>query len=240
MVLPIETVVALVTGASRGLGRALAEGLLQRGARKVYAASRTGEISWAGADDRLVPLALDVTEPKQLRAAAEAAADVNVLINNAGLLASYGVLGSDVAEIRRDMETNFYGVLDSTSTLLPALQRNAPAAVVNVLSVVSLASMPGLGGYSASKAAAWSLTQSLRAELAAHNVRVHAVFPGPIDTDMIRSLELDKTPAPDVARAILDALLSGELDVFPDPLSAEVGALWRQDPRAIERRFGAG
>lgn len=240
MVLPIEGVTALVTGANRGLGRALVSVLLARGARRVYAASRSIEREGPlSGDPRVVPLALDVTSPESARAAAVAAPEVNVLINNAGLLASYGVLGADPAQIRMDMETNFYGVLNTTAAMLPALQHNAPGAVVNVLSVASLASMPALGGYSASKAAAWSLTQSLRAELAPRKIRVHAVFPGPIDTDMIRSFEMNKTAPHDVASAIISALAQGQDDVFPDPMSAQAGELWQSDPRAVERRFGA-
>jgi NAD(P)-dependent dehydrogenase (short-subunit alcohol dehydrogenase family) len=232
--LSIENVVALVTGSNRGLGRALVLELERRGARRVYAASRSGA---PVPGSKAVPLALDVTRREQIEAAVERAPDVSVLINNAGLLASYGVLGSELSSVRQDFEINFHGVLETTRAFVPVLERNAPAAISNVLSVAALAAMPALGGYSASKAAAWSLTQSLRGELAPRGVQVQAVFPGPIDTDMIRSFDLPKTSAADVARAVVDALLAGTPDVFPDPMSAEVGALWSRDPGAIERRF---
>lgn len=235
---PIENVVALVTGSNRGLGRALVAELLSRGAKKVYAASRSGELepSLAG-DPRVVPLRLDVTDPAQVQAATEVASDLNVLINNAGLFVSHGLLTTDPVEIRRDMDTNFLAVVDVTRRFVPALVRNTPATIVNVLSVVSLAAMPALGGYSASKAAAWSSTQALRGELAARDVRVMAVFPGPIDTEMLRGMEMPKTAPAEVARAIVDGLVNGEADVFPDPMSREIGQLWRTDPGAVERRF---
>jgi NAD(P)-dependent dehydrogenase (short-subunit alcohol dehydrogenase family) len=233
----IEKITALVTGANRGLGRALVLELERRGARRVYAASRAGE---AVPGSSAVPLVLDVTRREQLEAAVQRAPDVCVLINNAGLLASYGVLGSEASAVRQDFEINFHGVLETTRAFLPVLERNGPAVISNVLSVAALAAMPAIGGYSASKAAAWSLTQSLRGELAPRGIQVQAVFPGPIDTDMIRSFQLPKTSAADVARAVVDGLLAGTLDVFPDPMSAEVGVLWQRDPAAVERRFARG
>jgi NAD(P)-dependent dehydrogenase (short-subunit alcohol dehydrogenase family) len=235
VLLPIDNVVALVTGSNRGLGRALVDELLSRGVKKVYAASRSGSVPHE--DPRVFPLALDVTRPDSLAEAARRAPDLNVLINNAGLLASYGVLSSTTEAIREDLETNFFGVLEATRAFLPALERNAPGVVANVLSVVSYASMPSIGGYSASKAAAWSLTQALRAELAPRNLRVTGIFPGAIDTDMIRSFPIPKTSPADVARAIVDGIEAGRDDVYPDPISAELGALWQTDPAAVERRL---
>jgi short-subunit dehydrogenase len=121
----------------------------------------------------------------------------------------------------------------------PVLAQRKDAALVSILSVAALASMPALGGYSASKAAAWSLTQALRAELGKQGVQVFAVFPGPVDTDMIRTFEMPKTPAAAVARAILDGVESSILDVFPDAMSKDVGTLFAKDPAAVERRFAA-
>jgi NAD(P)-dependent dehydrogenase (short-subunit alcohol dehydrogenase family) len=234
----LERSTALVTGASRGLGLALVADLLRRGVRRVYAATRTAEphAALSALDhDRVVPLVADVTNMTQLRAAAARASDVDLVINNAGVLASTGVLESQVGELQRDLETNFFGVLAVARAFVPVLRPGS--AIVNVLSVVSLASIPALGGYSASKAAAWSLTQSLRAELAPRGVRVHAAFPGPIDTDMIRALDLPKTPPAEVARALLDGVAADRNEIFPDPMSADVGATWAHDPRALERRF---
>ncbi len=233
----IEDTVSLVTGANRGLGRALVHALLARGARKVYAATRDGRA--VDPDPRVVPLRLDITDAAQARAAAAAAPDVRLLVNSAGVLASMSVLASEPAEIRRDVDVNYYGLLHMARAFAPQLAAGQPAAIVNVLTVAALASMPALGGYSASKAAAWSLTQALRGELRGRGVAVHAAFPGPIDTDMIRSFDLPKTSAADVANAILDGVAAGTEDIAPDPMSLDVLATFQRDPRAIERRFGA-
>jgi NAD(P)-dependent dehydrogenase (short-subunit alcohol dehydrogenase family) len=230
-----SSTIALVTGSNRGLGRALVEELHARGAAKIYAASRTGDGVPTLA--RVVPLALDVTDRASVRAAAAAARDVTLLVNNAGTLASYSVLGADRDGFARDLAVNYYSVLDVVRAFEPNLARGA--AIANVLSVVSLASMPGLGGYSASKAAAWSLTQSLRGELRAKGIRVHAVFPGPIDTDMIRALDMVKASPAEVARATLDGIAAGADDIAPDAMSRGVLATFAGDPRAVERQFAS-
>jgi NAD(P)-dependent dehydrogenase (short-subunit alcohol dehydrogenase family) len=226
--------IPFVTGSNRGLGRALVDGLLACGVTRLYAASRAGT---PHPDARVIPIRLDVTNPAQIAAAATAARDATLLINNAGSLASYSVLTADRTQLAQDLDINFHGPLALVRAFLPALELAKDATIVNVLSVVSLASMPGIGGYSASKAAAWSLTQSLRGELRAKGVRVHAVFPGPIDTDMIRAMDMPKTGATDVARAILDGLAAGVDDIAPDPMSAEVFGTFVRDPRAVEKKF---
>jgi NAD(P)-dependent dehydrogenase (short-subunit alcohol dehydrogenase family) len=236
----IADTVALVTGANRGLGRALVAALLARGAGRVYAAARDPRA--VPEERRVVPLRLDTADVAQVEVAAAAAPSVRLLVNNAGSLTSGSLLGGDRESLRHDMEVNYHGTLNIVRAFAPSLaaqtsQPSGDAAIVNVLSVVSMASMPALGGYSASKAAAWSLTQSLRAELRARGVRVHAVFPGPIDTDMARGLELVKTSAADVARAILDGIEAGHDDIAPDPMSAGVLATFLRDPRALERQF---
>lgn len=231
----------LVTGANRGIGRALVTTLLERGAARVFAGSRSGRaLDGVGAEDRerVVPIALDVTVPANIADLPRSIEDVALVINNAGTLASFSALGDPLTHIRRDMDTNFFGPLLVSRALAPLLERHHDAAIVNVLSVVALASMPGLGGYSASKAAAYSLTQALRGELRPRKIRVVAVFPGPVDTDMIRSFAIAKTPAAAVARAIVEGLERGEDDIAPDPMSRDVLARWRTDPKAIEERFG--
>lgn len=232
----LEDTIAFVTGANRGLGRALVDVLLARGARRVYAATRDGKL--AHPDPRVVPIRLDVTNAAEVRAAAAAAKDTTLLVNNAGVLESFSVLDTDVERLRRDLDVNFYGVLGVVRAFAPALVANK-GTIVNVLSVVSMASMPALGGYSASKAAAWSLTQSLRGELGPKGVRVHAAFPGPIDTDMIKGFDMPKTSAADVARAIADGVAAGTDDIAPDPMSADVLATFKKDPSAVERRFAS-
>jgi len=233
----IQDTTAFVTGANRGLGRALVDTLLARGARRVYAASRDGDARHG--DGRVVAVRLDVTDLEQIRAAAAIAPDVRLLINNAGTLASMSLLAAEPAQLRHDLDVNFHGPIEMVRAFLPQLTAGPEAAVANVLSVVSLANMPPLGGYSASKAAAWSATQAMRADLRSKHVRVHAVFPGPIDTDMIRTFEMTKTSPEDVARAILDGIAAGLDDIAPDPMSAEALATFARDPRAIEHKFAS-
>jgi len=245
----------LVTGANRGLGRSIVEALLKRPeVKKVYATARTATSlePIVGLDrERVIPLVVDITDAAQVQAAADAVRGgleaPTLVINNAGVLASYGVLDSSIEAIRKDVETNFMGLLNVARSFGPVLERAkkgasggaAAGALVSVLSVASLASMPGIGGYSASKAAAFSLTQALRAQLREKGVRVHAAFPGPIDTDMVRTFEMAKTKPEDVAAAILDGVNQGDDDIFPDPVARDVGATWLKDPRAIEKRFAS-
>jgi NAD(P)-dependent dehydrogenase (short-subunit alcohol dehydrogenase family) len=238
----IEGKNVLVTGSNRGIGRALVEAALERGAARVYATARTPATLAAMPaenDGRLVRLGLDVTSIEQIQRVAEKANDVDLLINNAGVLASFGVLAGSPADVQRDLDTNFFGLLLLARAFTPVLAARESSALVSILSVAALASMPPLGGYSSSKAAAWSLTQALRAELGKQGVQTFAVFPGPVDTDMTRGYEMPKTPAATVARAILDGIERSVLDIYPDPMSRDVGALFAKDPAAVERQFAA-
>jgi NAD(P)-dependent dehydrogenase (short-subunit alcohol dehydrogenase family) len=238
----IQGKTALVTGANRGLGRSIVAALLARGARRVYATARRQELLRelvALAPDRVVTLALDVTSEASVRAAAERAGDVTLLLNNAGVLASFSLSASTLADIERDMAVNFYGVLATARAFAPILERHRPGALINVLSVAALAGMPKLGGYSASKAAAFSLTQSLRSELAPRGISVHGVFPGPIDTDMVRGFEMPKTSPEQVARAMLDGIEADAPYILPDPAALSFHAEWSHDPTALERTFAA-
>ena len=234
--------VALVTGANRGIGRALVAKLLAAGAAKVYAAARD-EKSLAEVvtldPARVVPVVLDVTDRAQIARLPELTPDVRLLINNAGVLDFGSALEIPVEAVDRNLAVNFYGPLLTTRALAPILERNGGGAVVNMLTVVALASMPGLAGYNASKAASWSLTQSLRATLAPRGIAVHAVFPGPVDTEMAAAIPLDKTSPDVVAQAILDGVAAAQEDIFPDPMSASVYEAWRQDHKAVERQFAA-
>ncbi len=238
--------ILLVSGANRGLGRALVQAALEAGARRVYAGARDpAQLTElvATARDRVVPLALDITDRRSLAAAAEHAHDISMLFNNAGVLASFGVLTSSDDDLARDFATNCFGMLNATKAFLPALERagaHGGAAIVNVLSIVSLTNMPALGGYSASKAAAYSITQALRGELAAKRVAVHAVLAGPIDTDMVRGMELPKTPPSEVARNIVAAVERDQDDILPEGGSQGMFEAWRRDPRAFERQLAGG
>ena len=224
----------LVTGANRGIGRALVEEALSRGAKRVYAGTR-GPL--AHADDRVTPLTLDVTDPAQIRAAASEAGSLDVLINNAGI-ALYDDL-SDPATIERHLAVNLFGTYGVTQAFLPALTRSG-GAIVNNVSTMAFAPVPVTPSYSISKAAAFSLTQSLRALLAGRGVRVHAVIAGPVDTDMSRDLDAPKASPESVARAIFDAVEKGEEDIFPDPVSQTLAESWRSGAaKALERQNAA-
>jgi NAD(P)-dependent dehydrogenase (short-subunit alcohol dehydrogenase family) len=231
--------VALVTGASRGLGRALVEELLRGDARRIYAGARepatVGDLT-ARHGDRVVSLALDITDPKSIEAAARRATDINLLINNAGIGAFAPILAAQRADVERELTTNYLGTLDVIRAFVPVLERNR-GAIANILSIASLASAPGMAGYSASKAAAFSMTQSLRPQLAERGIRVHGVFPGPIDTDMADGFEIEKASPGDVARGIVDGLLEDAEDIYPDPVARAVAATWRSDPKALEREL---
>jgi NAD(P)-dependent dehydrogenase (short-subunit alcohol dehydrogenase family) len=232
----LEGCIAFVTGSNRGLGRALVDALLERGARKVYATSRAGT---AHADPRVAPLRLDITDPAQVRAAAAAAPDVELLVNNAGVATSYSLLQGDPEHLRRDVDVNVHGTLDVTRAFVQVLAAAKQAAIVNVLSVMSMANMPSLGGYSASKAAQWSITQAMRAELRGKGIRVYGAFPGTIDTDMTKAFEVPKTPPEVIARAILDGVTAGQENIATDPMSSNVLETFARDPREVERRFGS-
>jgi NAD(P)-dependent dehydrogenase (short-subunit alcohol dehydrogenase family) len=221
MSLAIADKTVLVTGANRGLGRALVDEALSRGANRVYAASRQ---PMAVSDQRVTPLILDVSTPAQIDDAVERVESLDIVINNAGVSVPDDL--SDRSAFEQHLAVNLYGTLDVTRAFLPLLKRSH-GAVVNIVSLGAVAAVPVLPAYSVSKAASLSLTQSLRALLAAHGVNVYAVMPGPIDTDMVRDLDILKTPVEDVARAILDGVERGEEDIFPDPMSQVLAAGWR-------------
>ena len=234
-----EGSIALVTGANRGLGKALVWALLEAGAAKVYAAARdVSKLSPDGA--RVVPLALDTTNPEQIAAAVRRAGDVTLLVNNAGALTSYNVLAASQADLDADFRTNVHGTLAVIRAFLPVLERApAGATIVNVLSLTSLASFPALGGYSASKAAAYSVTQALRPELRARRIDLLAVLPGPIDTDMVKALPMPKATPEDTARGVLAGIVRGEEEIFPDPMAQQMGALWNRSHKDFERAFAS-
>jgi NAD(P)-dependent dehydrogenase (short-subunit alcohol dehydrogenase family) len=235
----IEGSVALVTGSNRGLGKAIVSALVEAGAAKVYAAAREGR-KVAADDPRVVPLTLDVTKPEQIAAAAKKAGDVTLLVNNAGVLTSFNVLTTSQAEIDADFRIQVHGTLDVVKAFLPVLERAGDGAtIVNVLSLVSLASFPRLGGYSASKAAAYSITQSLRAELKAKHIDVLAALPGVIDTDMVRDFKVPKTSAADTAKGLIAGIARGDEEIFPDPMAQQMGALWNKSHKEYERAFAS-
>ena len=228
-----------ITGANRGIGRALLEELKNKGVKRIYAAARKTDDLEQLAGDLIVPVKLDITDLEQVKAAAELAGDATILINNAGVLTGGSLLDRPVEEINRNFETNFFGTLNMIRAFAPVIERSGGGAIANVLTVVSMASMAGLGGYSASKAAAFSLTQAVRAELKSKNIAVHAVFPGPVDTDMAAEITMPKTSAKDVAAAIIAGIESGAEDIFPDSMSEQLSQIWLQSPKELEKAFAS-
>lgn len=223
---------ALVTGANRGIGRHLAKQLLERGAT-VYAAARRPEtLDLPGAR----PVALDITDPDAVAAAAELAGDVDLLVNNAGISTGAQLLG-DLDGVRAEMDVNFWGTLAMVRAFAPVLAANGGGAVVNVASALSWFAAPGAGAYAVSKAANWNMSNALRLELAGQGTQVTSVHLGLADTDMARRLDAPKTDPADVARMTLDAVEAGELEVVVDDWSALVKASLAQDPRAFYSRY---
>jgi NAD(P)-dependent dehydrogenase (short-subunit alcohol dehydrogenase family) len=230
----IKDTTILVTGANRGLGKALVEVALRRGAKRVYAGARQ---AFVHVDRRVTPVILDVTNAAQIQALAEKIDALDILINNAGL--SLNEDFSDRALIERHLAINLLGPYDISRAVLPLLTRSR-GAIVNVLSLSSLAAVPFSPAYSVSKAAAFSMSQALRALLAGRGVRVHAALPGPIDTDMTRALDIPKASPESVAQAIFDGVENGEDEIFPDPMSATMADGWRNGAlKALERQMAA-
>lgn len=236
----IRDSVAFVTGANRGIGAAIARAFLERGVRKVYAAARTPESLdglVAEFGDRVVPIRLDVTDPEQVTAAAAAAGDVQILVNNAGVAGTPNVLLTDRAAAdfeRHEFEVNVFGLLAVTRAFAQVLETNGGGAIVNLSSVAGLVNFPMFQTYSASKAAVHSLTQALR--IALQQTLVVGVYPGPIDTDMAEAIPFEKTSPAVVAAEVLDGIESGTEEVFPDYMSREMGSGFLADPKGLERQ----
>ncbi len=224
----------LITGANRGVGRALVEEALKRGATRVYAGTRG---AFQHPDKRVTPVTLDVTNPAEIQRVAGEVGALDLLINNAGI-ALFDDL-SDPGSVEKHMAVNFHGPYRMAQAFLPRL-KHARGAILNVLSLAALAPVPVTPSYSISKAAAHSLTQTLRAYLAGRGVTVHGVYLGPVDTDMTRGFDIPKAPAADVAREILDGLERGEEDIFPDPVSRMLAEGWRNGVvKGFERQYAS-
>ena len=224
----------LITGANRGIGKALVDEALQRGAKKVYAGMRRPV---QHSDTRVTPLTLDVTNAAQINSAVEEVDTLDLLVNNAGI-AIYDDL-SNLEAIERTFEVNFLGLLKVTNAFLPLLKRSK-GAILNNLSLAGLAPLPVIPSYSISKAAALNLTQSLRALLGNQGVTVHAVVLGPVDTDMNRGFDIPKVSPESAAVGILDGLQRGDQEIFPDPFSQSIAEGWRAGvSKALERQFAA-
>ncbi|MGW1818573.1 SDR family oxidoreductase [Streptomyces sp. NPDC002125] len=215
----LKNTVAVVTGANRGLGRHLAAQLVERGA-KVYAAARRPEtVDLPG----VTPLRLDVTDQESIREAARVASDTTLLINNAGISTGARLVGSSLDEVRREMETNFFGPLAATRAFTPVIEGNGGGAVLNVLSALSWFHPAGLGSYAASKAAAWALSDATREELAPRGITVSALHVGYMDTDMAAGVPAgQKVAAADVAAQALHGIENGLPEILADETSRNV------------------
>lgn len=215
----LDGAVVLVTGANGGLGGEFVAQALQRGARKVYASARTPR-DWY--DERIEPLRLDVTDPASIEAAAQVAGDVSVLVNNAGVGGAQSLLATTVEDVEKVFATNVFGALRVAKAFAPSLERNGGGAIVDVLSALSWLAVSG--GYSASKAALWSMTNSLRLELAPRGIQVLGAHLGYTDTPLIAGLDVDKNDPADVVAAIWDGVEAGDHEVLADAVSRDIRA----------------
>src|SRR6516225_8338557 len=221
----------LITGASRGIGRALLDEALRRGAKRVYAGAR-GALQHS--DNRVTPLLLDVTNSSQIQRAVEKVESLDILINNAGIAIYDDLSKPEVLE--QHLAVNLFGPLNVTRAFLPLLKRSK-GPIVNNLSTSALAALPIIPGYSISKAATLSMTQSLRALLAGQGVTVHAILTGFVDTDMTRGVDFPKASPESVAVAIFDGVEQGEEEIFPDSMSQSITEGWRNGvTKALERQ----
>ena len=235
----VSRATVLITGANRGIGRRMVDCLLAAGAPRLYAGARDpAKLGPLAEDARIVPVALDVTRPEQVEAAALGCADVTLLINNAGvnrnrpLIAEAGAL----ANARAEIEVNYLGTLAMCRAFAPVLKANGGGTIVNILSVIGRVNLPALGSYASSKAAAYSMTQGVRAELAGQGTHVLGVMPGPVDTDMTPGG--DARPE-DVAAAVVEAIGNGAEDLYPDAMAQGIAAGLARDAKAVERELAA-
>lgn len=230
----IENKTVLISGANRGIGRALTDEALRRGAKRVYAGSRAEQ---RHDDERVTFVKLDITDEWDVQKAAATVENLDILINNAGIFMPDDLGDKDI--INRHLAVNFFGPLRLTQAFLPALMRSN-GAIINNLSLSALVPVASTPAYSISKAAAHNLMQAFRALLSARGVAVHSCFTGPVDTDMTRGFEVPKSPPGLVATGIFDGFERGEEDIFPDPYSERIADGWRTGViKALEQEFAA-
>jgi NAD(P)-dependent dehydrogenase (short-subunit alcohol dehydrogenase family) len=233
----LSSKVILVTGANRGIGAAVVQEMLKADVAKIYAAARDPKTLPSFADARVVPLQLDITSDTSVSAAAAIATDVDVLINNAGTLAFGDLLTSHWETFEADMRTNYFGTLRVLRAFVPQFVTRKSGAIVNVGSVVGLSAIPLMAGYSASKAALHSITQSLRGSLEKYNIAVLGIYPGPVDTELARAVPYPDKATPEHAAAnIVKGIVEEQTYVFPDPMAQQAEQLWSTDNRKLEHR----
>ena len=235
----IAGAIALVTGANRGIGAAYVEALLAAGAAKVYATARDpAHLATLSDDPRVIPVALDIRRPEQVAAAATACADVNLLINNAGVNFNAPALAApSMDSAREEVETNYLGTLAMCRAFAPVLKKGSGSAIVNMLTILARVNFPVIGTYCAAKAAGLSLTQAVRAELGPQGTLVVAVMPGAVDTRMTEALDMPKMRPAEVAEAALQAVRDGVEGIYPGDMASGVAAGLAADPKAVEKEF---
>jgi NAD(P)-dependent dehydrogenase (short-subunit alcohol dehydrogenase family) len=235
----VSNAVALVTGANGGIGSHFVQQLIQLNAAKVYVCARTtSKLSDLIAIDpaKIIPIELDVTNPQSVEAAATRCADVSILINNAGTSLNQGIISAPDLEIARaEMEVNYFGMAAMCRAFAPILQQQGGGAIINILSLLGKVNLPFSGSYSASKAAAISMTQSVRAELAAQNTLVVGVMPGTVDTDLAKAWPDPKVAPGEVVRAALQAVIDRVEDVYPGEQAIQVSGQLLADPKGVEK-----
>lgn len=235
----IQGKTVFVSGANRGIGAELVRALLKHGVGKVYAGARNPETLPDFGDNRVSAIKIDITKADEVTAAAASVGGVDILVNNAGVMHVNGILTATSAELAGDIEVNYYGTLRVIQTFAPLIEKNGGGVIANVLSVLALAPMAPVAGYSVSKAALHSATQAARGALKAKNIKVVGIFPGPIDTELSSGLPIDKT-SPDVAaEAIVQGFIDDLEDIYPDPVSQQVSGFWGSNPKGLEHHFAS-
>jgi NAD(P)-dependent dehydrogenase (short-subunit alcohol dehydrogenase family) len=224
----------LVTGANRGIGAAVVRELLKANVKKIYATARNVKSLPDFKDARVAPLQLDITDDKSVQAAAAAASDTDVLVNNAGTAAFGDWITSPVDVLASDMETNLFGTLRVIRAFAPAFIKRGSGTIANVVSVVGIAPSLALSGYSASKAALQSMTQALRGTLGKSGIKVVGIYPGPIDTELAKDIPLAKATPEHAAENIVRGLESGQVSIFPDPMALRIEQVWTTDGSQVE------
>ena len=241
MSLQISGSVGFVTGSNRGIGRAIVEALIKRGAAKVYAAARNPAALKELVDassGKVVAVRLDVTNEEQILAAAKIAPDTQILFNNAGIAIYTGILSApDSKSARAQMEVNYFGLMNMTRAFAPILAKNGGGVLVNISSITGLVGIPAIGTYGATKAAIRSLTQSVRGELSAQGTHVIGVYSGPIDTEMTAGLPFEKETPQQVAQEILKGIESGAEEVYPDKTALDFVARLKTDAKGLEKEW---
>ncbi len=230
--------VILITGANRGIGKSLVKASLEKGAKKIYATARDIEKIPNFGDERVITLKLDITDNTQISHVVERTKDLEILINNAGIINHGNIIDSEISKIEKDMQTNYFGTIEMMKAFAPVLVANQPSKIINVASIVAYSSLPAIAGYSASKAALYSASQSVRIELEKKGVEVHIVNPGAIDTDMNAGSNMEGMTSPDLtAKNILNKVEKGELDIIPDEMGLGMFNTWKEEPSKLAKMF---